>query len=287
MSPRRAVQQRRTLLHDLGERARALREGRHLSRRALAERSGVSERFLAQLEGGEGNISVARLAEVARALEVPLGSLLGSPGVSPARARVEALIGDRSDGELEEVGRWIEARFVAPAAPVIALLGLRGAGKSTVGRRLGERLGLPFVELDARIEGVAALSLAEIFELHGEAYYRRLERETLTALLAVGGAAVLATGGSLVNDPETYRLLRRRATTVWLRARPEDHWNRVVQQGDQRPMARHPDAMAELRALLAAREHLYGLADLTIDTSALSVDEVVGAVARAVGARRR
>ncbi|HEX8953635.1 MAG TPA: shikimate kinase, partial [Polyangia bacterium] len=130
------------------------------------------------------------------------------------------------------------------------------------------------------IEEAAGLSLAEIFELHGEAYYRRLERETLITHLSHTGAGVLATGGSLVTDRESFRLLRRRALTVWLKARPEDHWNRVIQQGDQRPMAQHPHAMSELRALLAARERLYAEAEHVIDTARLDVDAAVEKLAR-------
>jgi XRE family aerobic/anaerobic benzoate catabolism transcriptional regulator len=165
----------------------------------------------------------------------------------------------------------------------IALLGVRGAGKSTVGARLAKRIGARFVEVDQRIEQAAGLRLAEIFELHGEAYYRRLEREVLGQLLGEARAIVLATGGSIVNDTASYGLLRERAATVWLRARAEDHWNRVVQQGDQRPMSKNPHAFAELRALLAAREPLYSAAHHVVDTSGRSVDAVVDAVADAVG----
>ena len=241
------------LLQDVGHRVRALREARGLTQRALADKSGVSPRYLAQLEAGDANISVERLADVADALNTPLGEL-------------------------------IETRPPAEA-PVIALLGLRGAGKSTVGPLLARRLKLRFVELDAEIERAAGLSLTEMFELHGEAYYRRLERETLKRLLDEPEGMVLATGGSLVNDRETYRLLRRRAITVWLKAKPEDHWNRVLQQGDQRPMAENPHAMQELRALLAARERLYAEADLTVDTSDSSIEHSVETIARAVARR--
>jgi XRE family aerobic/anaerobic benzoate catabolism transcriptional regulator len=144
-------------------------------------------------------------------------------------------------------------------------------------------MGLKFVELDAAIEAAAGLRLAEIFELHGEGYYRRLERETLMTLLAEPNGMVLATGGGLVTDRETYRLLKRRAVTVWLKARPEDHWNRVLLQGDQRPMAQHPHAMAELRALLAARQRLYADAEHVVDTSRMKVGEVVDALLRELG----
>jgi XRE family transcriptional regulator, aerobic/anaerobic benzoate catabolism transcriptional regulator len=241
------------LLTALGRRARALRLARGWTLREVAERSGVSPRFLVQLESGRGNISVRRLADVAQALET-------TPAV---------LLTDDS----------------GPPAHVVALLGLRGAGKTTVGRRLARRRRVPFVELDRRIETAAELSLAELFSLHGEDYYRRLEREVLQDVLAEGRPMVLATGGGLVASPETFGMLRRSAVTVWLRARPEDHWNRVVRQGDRRPMADHPQAMADLRTLLAAREPLYSMADHVIDTSTLPVTEVVDAISQELDKR--
>jgi XRE family transcriptional regulator, aerobic/anaerobic benzoate catabolism transcriptional regulator len=234
------------LLNALGQRARAQRVSRGWTLREVAERSGVSPRFLVQLEAGTGNISVRRLADVARALDT-----------TPA-----ALLTTRE----------------APARPVIALLGLRGAGKTTVGRRLARRWRIPFVELDKRIEQAADLSLGELFTLHGEDYYRRLEGEVLENVLRERRPMVLATGGGIVRSPETYALLRRAAITIWLRARPEDHWNRVVRQGDRRPMADHPQAMADLRSLLSTREPLYALADHTVDTSAVNAAGVVNAI---------
>lgn len=231
------------LLLSLGRRARTLRLDRGWTLREVAERSGLSPRFLVQLESGQGNISVKRLADVARALDT-----------TPA-----LLLTETAEG----------------AQPVIALLGLRGAGKTTIGRRLARRLRVPFVELDRRIEQAADLSLAELFSLHGEDYYRRLERETLTDVLAERGAMVLSTGGGIVASPETFALLRRSATTIWLKASPEDHWNRVVRQGDRRPMADHPQAMADLRQLLAARQPLYATADHTVETGGLSIEDVV------------
>jgi XRE family aerobic/anaerobic benzoate catabolism transcriptional regulator len=234
------------VLVGLGRRARAQRLSRGWTLREVAERSGVSARFLVQLEAGSGNISVRRLAEVAVALETTPAALLTS-----------------SD---------------APAPAAIALLGLRGAGKTTIGKRLARRRRVPFVELDRRIEQAADLSLGELFTLHGEDYYRRLEREVLQDVLAEGKPIVLATGGGLVASADTFAMLRRAAVTVWLRASPEDHWNRVVRQGDRRPMADHPQAMADLRALLAAREPLYALADHTVDTSAATVARVVDAI---------
>jgi XRE family transcriptional regulator, aerobic/anaerobic benzoate catabolism transcriptional regulator len=233
------------LLSELGRRVRAARSRQRLSLRELGVRSRLSERFLAQVESGSGNISVRRLAQLARALATTAPALLSGP-----------------DGP----------------SPAIALLGLRGAGKTTIGRRLARRLRVPFVELDRRIEEASGLPLAEIFRLHGEAYYRRLEQEQLQRVLGEEGPLVLATGGGLVNSPESYALLRERAVTVWLRARPEDHWSRVVQQGDRRPMEARPQAMVELRRLLAAREPLYAQASHVVDTSRLGVAGTLRAV---------
>jgi XRE family aerobic/anaerobic benzoate catabolism transcriptional regulator len=223
-----------------------------MSRRQLSEISGVSERFLAQLESGKGNISLGRFADVAQAL-----------ATTPAELLVGATPNHRGSG-------------------IVALLGVRGAGKSTIGSSLADRCSVPFIELDARIEEAAGLSLAEIFELHGEAYYRRLEREVLARLVTDVSAGVLATGGSIVNHRDNYSILRERCTTVWLRARPEDHWNRVIQQGDRRPMGENPHAFAELRALLAAREPLYAEADHIVDTTDRNVTAVVDAIHSAV-----
>ena len=239
-------------LRGLAARARARRLAHGWTVRELAERSGLSPRFLVQLESGQGNISVKRLADLARALGTTAAALL-------------------TDTD-------------APAAKVIALLGLRGAGKTTVGRRLARRLRLPFLELDRRIEQAADLSLSELFSLHGEDYYRRLEGDVLDQVLAERRGMVIATGGGIVASAETFARLRRSAMTVWLRAAAEDHWKRVVSQGDRRPMANHPEAMAELRARLAAREPLYAVADYTIETATLSVSQAVDAIARLVSA---
>ncbi|MEZ4363774.1 MAG: shikimate kinase [Kofleriaceae bacterium] len=233
-----------SFLGQIGARIRRERLDQNLSRRQLSERSGVSERFLSQLEGGEGNISLLRFAEVARALGVAPSELLAA------------------------------AEQATPASRAVALLGVRGAGKSTVGAALSKRLGVTFVEIDQRIEAVSGLSLGQLFELHGEAYYRRIEREVLEHVLA-GGPQVLAPGGSVVSSPDNFALLRQRCCTIWLRARAEDHWARVIKQGDHRPMAKNPHAFEELRALLAQREQLYAAADHVVDTSGRTVAAVV------------
>jgi len=239
-----------TFLESVGAAVRTQREKRGWSRRELAATSGVSERFLAQLETGDGNISLRRFADVAQAL-----------GTTPA-----ALLSTSAD----------------PAHKPIALLGVRGAGKSTIGAALAKKLDYRFVELDQQIEEATGLPLGDVFTLHGEAYYRRVEREVLARLLAEPAPTVLATGGSIVNDPTTFALLRSRARTIFLHAQPEDHWNRVVAQGDQRPMAENPHAFEELRALLAARGKLYARADQTVETSGRTAKQVVAEIAAAL-----
>ena len=282
----RMPEARQTLLSAVGGAVRRLREQRGLSRRALSEKCGVSERFLADLEAGAGNISVARLGEVARALGTSAGSLLTeAEGRVPYAA--SALLAGLSREELNEAERWLRARFSQGGGdPLVALVGLRGAGKSTIGRALGEKLSVPFFELDALVEEAAGLSLAGIFSLHGEAYYRRLAREVMTRFLAETEAGVLATGGGLVLDREAWKLLQRRCRTVWLQATPDDHWQRVLGQGDERPSAASPHARDELRALLKAREPLYAQAEIAVDTSRLGVAGAVREIVKQLEHRR-
>jgi XRE family transcriptional regulator, aerobic/anaerobic benzoate catabolism transcriptional regulator len=250
-----AGERRAKLLEALGAAVRSLRGDRGLTLRALAEKAQVSVRFLVQLEAGEGNISVARLEDVAEALDTTGAELL-------ARAS------RRSTN--------------TAARSVIALVGLRGAGKSSIGAAVAKRLGVPFVELDEAIVREAQMTLGAIFEIHGEAWYRNLERTVLRRLLDQKKPMVLATGGSIVTDAETWSLLRSRARTIWLKASPEDHWNRVVAQGDVRPMRGRPEARSELGKLLASRMPLYELADTIVDTSKKSASTVVSHVVSAV-----
>jgi len=236
----------------LAEAVRGLRRAHGWTRSELASRTGISQRFLADIEGGTANPSLLRLVQLADALGSSVDALL-----------------------------WRAARPAGQlvAKRILALLGLRGAGKSTVGVRLAQRLGVEFIELDARVEDRAGLVLDELFQVHGESLYRRLEGEALRELLAAPSACVLATGGGIVTAADTFALLRQNASTVWLRARPEDHWNRVVAQGDTRPMADDDRAFHNLCGILAEREPLYAQADSIVDTSGRTLDAVVDELA--------
>ncbi len=263
-----------TLLLRLGARVRARRNELGWTQADLARRAGLSARFLVDLEKGEGNISVVRLAEIAEALGVSLATLVG--GLGPVRDLADTLAG------LDPTGARRAAR-AAGATGKVALVGLRGAGKSTVGARLAARLGVRFVEVDAEVEQQAGMRLGEIFEYHGAGRYRELEREVLLRLLDLPDRLVLATGGSVVTAADTWADLRRAARTAWLRASPAAHLGRVEAQGDVRPMRGRADALAELQAILTAREPLYALADRAFPTDGHSVEAVVDAVALWVG----
>jgi XRE family aerobic/anaerobic benzoate catabolism transcriptional regulator len=241
----------RDFLRRLGLQVRARRKLRGLSQEQLSAMSGISTRYIASIEAGQGNVSILRFLDLIDALGVPLR---------------DALLLDK----------W---------HPIVALIGLRGSGKSTVGPELAQRLDRPFVELDALIEEEAGLRLPEIFAIQGESYYRRVEREVLTRFVLGGLPAVLATGGSLVTDRATFDLLKEQTTTIWLRARPDLHLQRVSAQGDRRPMAGRADPLADLKSLLDEREALYSEADITIDTTALSPEEVAKEAVRLLGAK--
>src|SRR3990167_926376 len=271
-------------LHALGARVRSLRLATGRSLQELARLSELSPRFLSELEAGRGNISVARLARIAAALGQPVQTVIPLPADDVSlRARVWEMVETCDAEDLEQLYAWLAARQRKQFAKSIALVGVRGAGKSTVGKRLAARLGIPFIELDSLIEREAGMSLVEMFTLHGEGYYRRLEREAMEKLLANSPPGVLATGGSLVTHPETWGMVRRQCHTVWLQARAKDHWNRVVAQGDLRPMVNNPAAMEELQALLRAREPLYSQTELVMDTSKHTLEEIVERIAHRFG----
>ncbi len=234
------------LMEALGARIRARRLEQGLTQTVLADAAGVSPRFLISLEKGEGNATLRCLIAVCTVLRLPLDQL--TRGLGPGRP-------DK-----------------------VALVGLRGAGKSTVGARLAARRGCPFVELDRLVEDEAGMPLAAVFDLRGEVGYRALEQRVLLRVLARRGPLVLATGGGLVTHPGNWSLLRERARTVWLRASPEAHLRRVEAQGDLRPMAGRPAALDELKGILRARAALYAQADIAVDTEELGVDGVVESV---------
>ena len=253
----------------LGDRVREERARRGMTRRILARDSGLSERYLAQLESGKGNLSIKLLRRVSDALNLPLPRLLGS---EPAElVRMVELLRRLPPDRLGEARALLEEHFGASDHVArrrrIALIGLRGAGKSTLGSRLAEHLAVPFIELDAEIERDFGLSLGEIFALSGQSAYRRSERRMLDAVLGSHLRFVLAAGGSIVAEPETYNELLSRCFTVWIKASPDEHMNRVIAQGDLRPMSDNKEAMADLERILAARTPLYARADAVIDTA--------------------
>jgi XRE family aerobic/anaerobic benzoate catabolism transcriptional regulator len=255
------------LLARVGARVRELRERKSMTQAALSRRSGVSLRFLADVERGAANASLLRMAELATALEVSLAELVATAGPIDDLVSRFALLG--AEERAERLGQPRQA---------VVFVGMRGAGKSTVGRAVAARLGAPFVEVDEAIEARAMMPLGTLFSEHGVDRYRALELAVVEELLNRRERVVLATGGSLVTQPELWALVRRQARTVWLRARPESHLRRVEAQGDSRPTHGRADALAELRRLLSAREPGYAQADLTIDTDRLDRLETVWAV---------
>jgi len=276
----------------LGERVRGLRARKGMARRALAIASDVSERHLANLELGVGNASILVLRQVAQALGCQLAELLGDvTTATPEWLLIRDLLADRGEDDLRRGRLALAELFGESAKPDarlsrIALIGLRGAGKSTLGARLAERLALPFVELNREIERVAGCSLNEIHNLLGPAAYRRYERRALEETIQLYPDAVIATPGGIVSDPATFNLLLAHCWTVWLKASPEEHMQRVIAQGDLRPMSGNREAMEDLKRILAGRAAFYAKSDAVLDTSGRREDQVLDELAALAAARQ-
>jgi XRE family aerobic/anaerobic benzoate catabolism transcriptional regulator len=270
---------RDALLAALGERVRSLRARRGLTRRAVAVAADVSERHLANLEYGIGNASIVVLQQVAGALHCPLAELVGDVTTSsPEWLLIRELLDGRTEADLRRVRLAIgELLGTAAADPGrarrIALVGLRGAGKSTLGQMLADDLELPFIELSREIEKMAGCSVREIHDLYGTNAYRRYERRALEEVVQIYSEAVIATPGGIVSDPATFNELLAHCTTVWLQAAPEEHMGRVAAQGDTRPMAASREAMDDLRRILDGRAAFYSKADLRVDTSGKTLQQ--------------
>jgi XRE family aerobic/anaerobic benzoate catabolism transcriptional regulator len=265
-------------LKSLGDRVREARARRGMTRKILARDSGVSERYLAQLERGQGNISILLLRDIARALDIPL-ELLVLQGPEPPIDLIHTteFLRRLRPEELTQARQLLIDNFAGVDTDTrrnrIALIGLRGAGKSTLGAMLAERLEMPFIELDRLIEQASGVTLNVIFDLYGQSGFRRLERRCLEQVLERHPRFVLSSGGSLVSEPATFERLLTTCFTIWLRTTPEEHMQRVIAQGDMRPMADNDESMSDLRRILAVREPLYGMADKAIDTSSQSLGE--------------
>ncbi len=277
----------RAFVAAIGRLVRLARAKRGMTRRQLAQASGASERYLAQIEGGEGNPSVIMLASIAQALDVPIIELLPrSNGRTAAMAQILDVLARTPRAELPALAELIESRAARGAAidrgRRIALVGLRGAGKSTLGRRLADALGCPFIELDRLVEQNYGARIPDLIEMAGLATFRRHERACLERVIAEHDAAVIATAGGIVSDSETYALLLRRTHTVWIKARPDEHMRRVMAQGDFRPMAQNREAMADLVAILDARRADYARAQAELDTSGDTVEQSCAKLARIV-----
>ncbi len=276
-----------TYLRRLGERVRILRNQRGMTRKALARHAKVSERYLAQLEAGLGNGSIVLLRRIARAIGLPVTQLVHE-GAEPALDLVllSQFLERLSPPTLAEARELLLERFSKPSEDVrrrrIALIGLRGGGKSTLGRLLAERLGVPFIELDREIEQRSGAKLSEIFEMFGQETFRRAEREALDEILRKHDSFVIATSGSIVTEPGTLELLLASCFTVWVRAEPEEHMKRVMAQGDMRPMAHSARAMDDLISILKSREPLYAKAEIVLTTTAKTPEQNLAELLRLV-----
>jgi XRE family aerobic/anaerobic benzoate catabolism transcriptional regulator len=263
-------------LEQLGQRVRTMRSLRGMSRKVLAKVSGISERYIAQLESGKGNVSIVLLRRVSNAMGAHLEDLIPSIEPAPDWLVIRDLLRKASPNQIAQAKDILSGQSAAaqrqPSFSGIALIGLRGAGKSTLGKILAKRIGWNFVELNKEIERDNGLSVAEIIALYGQEGFRRMEQAALTQLLARKELMVLATGGGIVSEPVTFDLILSSFYTIWLKAEPEEHMARVRRQGDLRPMADDRSAMAELRNILLSREPLYARASAVVDTAGFSVD---------------
>jgi XRE family aerobic/anaerobic benzoate catabolism transcriptional regulator len=270
----------------LGESVRVLRARRGLTRRALAAEAGVSERHLANLESGVGNASILVLRQIARALECQVAELVdASAAEGPDAALIRQLLRDRSERDLHRARLALARMFgesTAGRRTRIAVIGVRGAGKSTLGRMLAKDLGYPFVELNREIERLAGCDVAEIHSLYGPSAYRRYERRALDDTVQRHRNAVIATPGGIVSDAATFNRLLDQCTTVWLQATPDEHMSRVLAQGDYRPMAGNTEAMDDLRRILAGRSPFYAKADTVVSTAGKTLDESFAALRAAI-----
>jgi XRE family aerobic/anaerobic benzoate catabolism transcriptional regulator len=270
-------------LRELGRRLRTIRARRGVTRRDLARLSRVSERHIAQVELGSGNISILLLRRIARALGIGAEELAAERAErSVEHALLDRFLAQLPEARLTEARQLLQRHFGGHPAPSrqrrIALIGLRGAGKSTLGRLLAERLAMDFVELDREVEREGRMELSDIFAVHGQEGFRRLEQAALHRLVDQDQPAVIAAGGGIVAEPATFGLLLDSCVTIWLRATPEDHMRRVIAQGDTRPMRDNRRAMEDLRAILDSRAPLYARADYTVETSGRGVDQVLEAL---------
>lgn len=277
-----------SFLEELGRRVRTMRGLRGMSRKVLAKVSGISERYIAQLESGKGNVSIVLLRRVSNAMAAHIEDLIPSSDPAPDWPVIRELMRQATPTQIAQAKNILSGQGRSEAAMQgqmpfagIALIGLRGAGKSTLGRMLAKQIGWGFVELNKEIEEQNGLSVAEIIALYGQEGFRRMEQAALGKLLARKELIVLATGGGIVSEPLTFDLILSSFYTIWLKAEPEEHMARVRRQGDLRPMADDRSAMAELRTILLSREPLYARASTVVDTAGQSVDS---AAARLLGA---
>lgn len=279
------------ILKEIGNRLREARSTRGWSREALAARAGLSARFLVDVESGHGNIALTRLNDLCVALDMPLVSLLNGLSLSDSEHKSPSslysstltLLSRCSPQLLQEVNLMLSRQLDA-SPKKIALIGLRGAGKTTIGKKVAKRLKWKFIELDEKIEKTAGLTLQNIFEVQGEDYYRSLEKQTLMEFLIDPEPVVIAAAGGIVSREESFDLLRKHCLTFWLKANPKAHWNRVLKQ-DPRPITNYPNAFAQLQNLLRQRQPLYSLADFTINTSDLKPDRSVAKIVQSAQKR--